>query len=404
VAAAALVFSSLWVGIHYGFLGRDQIRDTPRYESFGRAVVDGRLPYRDFALEYPPGSLPALVFPAAVAAPGAAGYRRAFERTMLVLGLAAVGAVGFTLHRLGAPPRTVAERTAFLALLPLLLGTVVLTRFDLWPAALAAAGIAATVADRPLPAGLLLGAGAAAKLYPALFVPLAALHAGRRGRRLGVTLAAAAVAAVAVAFVPFAILAPHGLAASIESQTSRPLQIETLGSSLALAAHQLYGQPLGLDFSHASQNLGGSTANALAAAQVAAQALAVLALLVAFARGPKEAPRLLRYVAAVATAFVVFGKVLSPQYLIWVAFPVAAMAGARARAAATVLAAAMAVTQLWFPRRYWRLVFHFDAFASWAVLGRNLLLLLLLAVLALPSLPPLPGLRRAARGPAPTAP
>jgi hypothetical protein len=219
-----------------------------------------------------------------------------------------------------------------------------------------------------------------------------------------VILAAAAVAAVAFTFVPFAIVAPHGLAASIEGQTSRPLQIETLGSSLALAAHQLYGQPLGIDFSHQSQNLGGSTAGALAAVQVGAQAVAVLALLVAFARGPKDPQRLLRYVAAVAAALVVFGKVLSPQYLIWVAFPVAAMAGARARAAATVLAAAMVVTQLWFPRRYWRLVFHFDAFASWAVLGRNLLLLLLLVVLALPPLPSVRGLRRAAREPAPTAP
>src|SRR5918999_4045710 len=42
--------------------------DTPFYESYGRAMVDGELPYRDFAVEYPPGALVTFVVPAAISA------------------------------------------------------------------------------------------------------------------------------------------------------------------------------------------------------------------------------------------------------------------------------------------------------------------------------------------------
>ena len=38
--------------------------DVLLFETYGRAVRHGQVPYRDFALEYPPGALPALVLPA----------------------------------------------------------------------------------------------------------------------------------------------------------------------------------------------------------------------------------------------------------------------------------------------------------------------------------------------------
>ena len=39
----------------------DQIVDTPVYQRYGDAIDDGQVPYRDFALEYPPGALPVFV-------------------------------------------------------------------------------------------------------------------------------------------------------------------------------------------------------------------------------------------------------------------------------------------------------------------------------------------------------
>ena len=77
-----------------------------------------------------------------------------------------------------------------------------------------------------------------------------------------------------------------------------------------------------------------------------------------------------------------FGKVLSPQYLIWLVPLVALVGGRRGIAAVALLAAALLATQAWFPERYWEYVYEFDR--AWVVLTRNLLLVALLAVLSLP--------------------
>jgi len=58
--------------------------------------------------------------------------------------------------------------------------------------------------------------------------------------------------------------------------------------------------------------------------------------------------------------------------------------GRRGLAAAALLAACCVLTQLWFPYRYWRLVLHFDAAASWLVLARDLGLVALLGLLLWP--------------------
>jgi len=55
--------------------------------------------------------------------------------------------------------------------------------------------------------------------------------------------------------------------------------------------------------------------------------------------------------------------------------------GRRGLAAATLLAAALVLTQLWFPYRYWELALQFGMLESWLVLVRDLVLVALLGVL-----------------------
>ena len=74
---------------------------------------------------------------------------------------------------------------------------------------------------------------------------------------------------------------------------------------------------------------------------------------------------------------------LSPQFLIWLIPVIPLLRGRRGLAASTLLAAALVLTQLWFPYRYWSLALHFAAFPSWLALARDLVLLGLLAVLLL---------------------
>ena len=84
------------------------------------------------------------------------------------------------------------------------------------------------------------------------------------------------------------------------------------------------------------------------------------------------------------TAFVAFGKVLSPQFLIWLIPLVPLVRGRRGLVASAALAVGLVLTQLWFPYRYWDLALRQDAFASWLVLARDLVLVLLVVVLAMP--------------------
>src|SRR4029450_13166575 len=101
-------------------------------------------------------------------------------------------------------------------------------------------------------------------------------------------------------------------------------------------------------------------------------------------RGPAEPERLVRYSAATVAAFIAFGKVLSPQFLIWLLPLVPLVRGRRGLAASAVLLVALVLTQLWFPNRYWRLALQQDAISSWLVLARDLVLVLLVVVLAMP--------------------
>ena len=61
--AAAALFGLSWLVLHLGFFGHGQIRDTPLYQAYGNLTADGRVPYRDFKLEYPPGALAVFVIP-----------------------------------------------------------------------------------------------------------------------------------------------------------------------------------------------------------------------------------------------------------------------------------------------------------------------------------------------------
>jgi hypothetical protein len=384
VAAFFIAFGAL----HYGFWTRNLLMDTPIYERYGDAIVHGsKLPYRDFGVEYPPGALPVFAAPSLGARPGDfPRYRELFETLMLLCGGVASALVGVVLARRRASVPRLAAGTLLAGLSPLALGPVVLSRFDLWPAMLTIAGLAAlVVGDRRRLAAALLGTAVAAKLYPGVVVPLAILYVWRRsGRREAVVFASIASGVALAWFIPFLVLAPHGVWASLSGQASRPLQIESLGASMLLAAHQVWGLPLNEVSSHGSDNLAGHLPHLLAVVQALLAPLAIAGTWVAFARGPATRDRLLRYAAAAVCAFIIFSKVLSPQYLIWLVPLVPLVRGRRGAVASGLFLAAMILTQLWFPQRYLDLAYGFDARAAWLVLARDLVLLALLCALVWP--------------------
>jgi uncharacterized membrane protein len=260
----------------------------------------------------------------------------------------------------------------FVALAPLLAGSLILSRFDLWPALLATAAVGALLAERHRLGWGLLGAAVAAKLWPLVIVPLALVWSIRRGRGWS---ALAGAIVVAVVFLPFVVLAPHGVWTSLRGQASRPLQVESLGASLFMT----FSRPVVIS-SHGSQNVAGH--GGVAAAFGVAQIVVLVALWIAFARGPATGDRFVRYSAAAVCAFIAFGKVLSPQFLLWLVPIVPLVRGRRGLAATLFLTVALVLTQVWFPQRYWN---YADSYhLAGVVLARDLVLVVLIAVLVLP--------------------
>jgi Glycosyltransferase family 87 len=366
-----------WALLHTGFWDRTQIVDTPTYQRYGQAVLDGQVPYRDFDLEYPPAALPVFVLPALARE---ADYSSAFELLMWACAVAAIVALGIALAAVDASSPRLYAAIGFLALAPLALGTVILSRYDFWPGALAIGAVAAFVSRKERLGFGLLGLAVAAKIYPLVLLPLALVWTARRRgtRELWIGLGCF-VGVLALCFVPFLVLSAGGVAHSIGTQLGRPLQIESLGASLLLAAEQLGLYDATVESSHGSQNLAGSLPDTLAALLTAFQLVAVGMVWAVFAATDRGREGLLAGSAAAVAALVALGKVLSPQFLIWLLPLVPAVAGAGGLAACAVLLAALVTTQLWFPFRYWDVVALEPV--GLLVVVRNVLLVALYAIL-----------------------
>jgi uncharacterized membrane protein len=377
VAAAAL-FLLGWGVLHTAWYDDSEIVDIPVYERYGTAIENGAVPYRDIRPEYPPGALPAFVLPALLS-DDEEQYRNLFEWLMAACGAALVILTAVALRGLRATRRRTVAVLAVTAAFPLLLGSVVLTRFDLWPAALVAGALAALLHDRHRVGFGLLGAAIAVKLYPAVLVPLAVAYVWRRdGRREALVGVGVLAGVLALAVVPFLAVAPGGLADSVGHQLSRPLQIESLGSALYLAAHHLVGLDVEMRSGHGSQNLH-ATGTAVTAFLLTVLQLAALAW--TWLRRPSSPEELVRWSATALVAVVALGKVFSPQFLVWLVPAVPLVAGRRGVRASLLLCAALVVTQLWFPYRYWDLARDLELLPSLLVLARDLLLVGLLVVL-----------------------
>jgi uncharacterized membrane protein len=369
-AAAAAVYLGCWALLHHWFYARHQIVDTPVYQGYGNDIDHGLLPYRDFPVEYPPGSLP--VFVAPVYLFGYASYAHVFGWLMAALGICCLGAAALV----GAGVRSL----AFIAVSPLLIGSMVLSRYDLWPTLFVVLALAAFLHDRHRLGWLALAAAVVAKGFALVLVPVAVVWTlRRRGLRELVLGMAGSLALAAAAVLPFAILASRGFWHSVSGQISRPLQIESLGASLLTT----FSHPHVIA-THGSLNLGGEST--VAAVTTALELLVLIALWIGFARGPAVGDRLVRYTAACICAFVVLGKVLSPQFLIWLVPLVALVRGVRGLVASLLLVAALIATQVYFPQRYWEYIFHLHL--AWVVLLRNAILVALLATLSLPGREP----------------
>lgn len=381
VLGAALAVA-LWIR-QYRATAPTELGDLPVYAHAHRLMALGEVPYVDFRLEYPP--LSAGLFWLAGVLPGP--YALGFSLLMLGGLLATLAGVVACLRALGAGPLPLWAASALIGAAPWLIGAIVQTRYDLAVSALLAWSVWAALTGRWTLAWLLGGAAVLLKLVPLALAPALLASQRRAMSWTGVARSLVPGAALVVAGVlPLALISPDGTWQMIAYHLQRPLQIESAGAALLLSLHHLAGTGVQHVTSFGSDNLVGDWPDRLATLGTLAGLVAVAALTVRVARDragdPLAGARLLAAaLAATLAALIASGKVLSPQYLLWL-LPLVPLAGPRrGPAACAVLAVAMVLSREVFPDRYRALTEELAPAPVALLSARDVLLVVLVAVL-----------------------
>lgn len=216
------------------------------------------------------------------------------------------------------------------------------TNFDTLAVAAATLGMLAWSRRRPVLAGVVLGIGAAAKLYPLfLLFPLLllCLRAGRM--RAWAQATAAGVLAWALLNLPVAYLAPAGWWEFFRLNGERGADPDSLYNVVAgLTGWSGFDGPL-------APGQSPTVLNAVSAVLFAVCCLAIAVLVV---RAPRR-PRFAAIAFLVIVAFLLTNKVWSPQYSLWLV-PLAVLAYPRWR---PLLAWMLLDALVWAPRMYYYL-------------------------------------------------
>ena len=310
---------------------------------------EGAVPYLDAAVEYPvlTGAFMALaallgrgygdLAAAAGLLPEVPAVQAYYVATCLLLSLCALVTVRAVLGAAGRRPWDAAA----IGLSPLLF-VHAFTNWDLLAVALAACGLWAWARGRPVLAGVLLGLGTAAKLFPALLLVALFLLCLRAGL-LRTWLRAAAAAGVAwlVVDVPVALAAPGNWSLFVRLNSSRPADPDTIWNIVITAA--------GGEGSDGPLAGGGTPVvlNALVAACV----LLVVAAVGWLTLAAPVRPRVAQVAFLLVAGFLLVTKVWSPQFSLWL-LPLAALARPRWR---SLLLWQATEAVLWVVRMLWYL-------------------------------------------------
>jgi uncharacterized membrane protein len=288
-------------------------------------LLQGRVPYRDFTLEYPPLALLPFALPRLVTLGQRIdfiGYVWLFLIENAIFSSLIALAIMQIRGRQAAGPALALYTTLVAITAPLLPW-----RYDLFPALLTVLALLCVVRQRPGWAGIWLGLGVAAKLYPIVLLPIfGAYYLAGKNRSALLRLALGSAVALAATLLPFVLVAPGPLVSFLQYHQLRGLQVESLPAGVIVLAHVLGMTPAQLAFNYGALHLDSPPAAVVLRWLLPAFVITFGALLAgAWARFRDEqatgegvtSESLVTYTMAGLLAFLVTNKVFSPQYVIW---------------------------------------------------------------------------------------
>jgi hypothetical protein len=351
--------------------------DVKIYFGYVKKTMNGGIPYRDYVVEYPIGAIPAFLIPGLFAR-DFEGYQVAFGIEMLLFDAAIIILLAHQVRREHGT-HSVALRLGwytlfFAALCPLPTG-----RYDLVPTAMAFAACCAWSRGWRGLGGILAGVGTLTKIFPGVAAAPALLGEVRDYRPWRCRgLPAFGVAAAALALAWF-LIGRAGVKDSLYIHGKRGLEIESLYAGILYIIYFIFKIPILIIDNFGSTNIYFRYYEILLMAIPAIQLAAILGAAWRYL-GRRDGDEF-RYAAAALLGFLAAGKVLSPQYMIWLA-PFAAVLGGRTGARARpIFFLCCLMTRLIYPGPGFGGLGHVRPAAVILLNSRNLLLLVIYAIL-----------------------
>jgi uncharacterized membrane protein len=342
-------------------------------------LSDGAVPYRDHAVEYPVLTGGFMWVTAELTrgwhSLAEDGYLPGTDETVVFGFLTCLLLAGCGLIAVAATAGAAGSRrrwdVAIFAASPLLVFHA-FSNWDLLAMAFASAALWAWARNRPVAAGVLIGLGAAAKLYPALLLfPLVLLAYRSRTWRPVLWCIAGAVGSWLAVNLPVATAWGRGWWEFYSFSASRPAEASTFWAMLKHYNNDAFGSP-------ASDSW---TPPGVAVAFAFLAAMAIVGFLAL--RAPAR-PRLAQLAFLTVAAFLLTTKVWSPQYSVWLV-PLLALARPRWRSALLWQASEIAV---WIGTMLWLLggsnpnkALNYEGL-TWLLIVRDVMLLGLMASVA----------------------
>ncbi len=358
-------------------IGSDSFIIDNVFRPYAEGIIDGAAPYGSLGFEYPPGAIPVVVLPGLIS-DTIHSYREAFDIWMLIWDLGVLALLGWAFK---SDRYRLAVALAIYSLGVLVLGRLLLARFDLVPAALSLAALILHQKKASFGWGLSLGIGAIVKGWTIALAPIYLLR-DRRPHLAVFGLVVPLVAGIVGAWLMFG----EGPGSAINYHTDRGLQIESLAATGFLVGEKLGLTEIDPTFGSGSFNIEGTGVSLARSLSIVLLIVGYLALLLLVLRRKTDT---CVAVTLIAGWLVVVAPVLSPQFLIWI-LPLAAYAFAQhwqvgmAKAAAVTLVVTSLFTRLAM-ENYDQISFLGDDFVG-LIFVRNLVFVLwfvLTAVLAL---------------------
>ncbi len=276
-------------------------------------VRAGAIPYRDFPLEYPLLSLPAVVLPIAFGTDKRT-YGLAFAVETMLINAALIVLVAAEVERTSGRSR-LAGRLVWYCLFFTALSRMIVSRIDLGPTLMAFWSTSLWYRRKSVAGGILAGLGTLMKIFPG-FVTLTAVSweaSQEVGRNFRGALAFAAT--IAIGLTIWMAIGGRGAIASLTYHGERGLELESFYAGILMAVGQLWGWKYKVPFDHGSYNLVGPWTAGMVKVSGVLMALAVVVTLLRFALTGYRTP--MRFTLAILIATIMTAKVLSPQYFIW---------------------------------------------------------------------------------------